>query len=367
MQVEFLVENIENLLPTLSKILPLHSQIPVLSNLLIEATENGFFISATNLEMGVRIKIPAKIEELGAITIPGKQFIEAISSLPKDKVTLSQDKENVVLKSRDNRVIFQTIPREEFPTLFEEKGEKIHIFKDGELIKLFSKIIFAVSLDESRPELTGVYVVQKEDYTDFVATDGFRLSLKRMNGTKILEVDDKLIFPAKIIAEVMSIKSGGEISMYVYKKNNQVIFEIGDTVLIGRLISGDFPNYEKVVPASSKTQVVCDREDFTQKLRLSSIFARDSANIVKLKVEDGKIKIFSKSTGLGEGEAVLDAEQEGEDNEIAFNVKFISDLLKNITSKTIRMELLSSIEPAVFKTDEDRDFVHIIMPVRVQE
>lgn len=367
MQVEFLIENIEGFLPTLSKVIPIHSQIPVLSNLLLEATKSGFFINATNLELGVRIKIPAKITQVGSVTIPGKQFIEALSSLPKDKVQILFDHDKLTLKCRQNQIVFQTIAKEEFPTLYDELGEKIHEFSEKELISIFSKITFAVSGDEARPELTGVLVSQKGDYIDFVATDGFRLSLKKMNNKKILGESESMIFPSRVINEVIAQKTADKVTMFVYKKANQVIFEVGDILFVGRIISGEFPNYEKVIPSSHKTQITCDREEFLQNLKVSSIFARESANIVKVKIADGKMKILSRASGVGEGEVVLDVEQEGEDNEIAFNVKFVLDILRSIASKNVILELSSGVEPAVFKTDDDPDFIHIIMPVRVQE
>lgn len=367
MKVEFLVENIDNLLPTLTKILPVHSQVPVLSNLLLEAKNDGFYISATNLELGIRIKIPAKIEEEGGTTVPGKQFIEAMGSFPKDKVSIVFEKGSVRLNCRDVKIIFQTIAREEFPTIFEHKGEKIYVFSENELSEIFSKLIFSVSQDESRPELTGILLSQKNREIDFVATDGFRLSLKRLKNKKILEAEERLILPAKLISEAISIRGQSGASMYIYKKANQVIFESENIILVGRLINGEFPNYERVIPKKGITTVSLDKEEFSQKIKLSSIFARESANIVKVKVEGGKVNISAKSSGLGEGEMFIEGEQEGEDNEIAFNIKFLTDFLRSIPEESLSMELSSPIEPALFKTEGDPDFLHIIMPVRVQE
>jgi DNA polymerase-3 subunit beta len=366
MKAEFLVENVESFLPTLSKILPLHSQIPVLSNILIEATKSGLFFYATNLELGIRIKIPAKIEEEGATTVPGKQFIETLSAFPKDKITISFEKERLTVSARGNRAVFQTIPKEEFPTIYEEKGEKIRDFDREELKKIFSKMVFAVSTDETRPELTGILVAQKNSHTDFVATDGFRLSLKRLENSKIFEEDSFIILPARAINEALTLRDE-KISLYLYKKSNQIILETEDVLLVGRIINGEFPNYERVIPQANKTDVHIDREEFLQKIRLSSVFARDAANIVKIRAESGKIKIFAQASGLGEGEATMDVEQKGENNEIAFNVKFLSDILKNIDGKTVTMQISSPVEPAVFKVEDDKGFTHIIMPVRVQE
>ncbi len=367
MRVEFLIENVENLLPTLTKILPTHSQIPVLSNLLLEATKDGFFIYATNLELGIKMKIPAKIEEEGATTIPGKQFIEALSSFPKDKVGISLDKDTLNVVCRDNKVSFRTIAREEFPSLYDQKGEKIHTFAAGEMKDIFSKLIFAVSGDESRPELTGVLLSQKEKFIDFAATDGFRLSLKRLDEKRILDTVDTMILPARLISEAALIHTNKSVSMFIYKKTNQVIFEAEDIVIVGRIISGDFPDYEKAIPKKIKTTVELDVEEFSQKLKLASIFARDSANVVRIIVEDEKMRLLTSSQGLGEGEAVLDVKKDGEDNEIAFNIKFLTDLIRNIQAKEMIIEFSSPVEPAIFKTSDDPAFTHIIMPVRLQE
>lgn len=367
MRVGFLTENIENFLPILTKILPVHSQIPVLSNLLLEAEREGFYVSATNLEIGVRIKIPAKIDEKGATTVPGKQFVETLASLPKDKASIVLEKENLLLNCRNNKIIFQTISRDEFPSILDQKGERVYTFGDEELRQVFSKLVFAVSRDESRPELTGILLSQKNGDMDLVATDGFRLSLKRLKNKKILKEKESLILPSRLILEAISAKATHGTTMYVYKKANQVLLETEDMVLVGRLINGEFPNYERVIPSATKTSIVTEREDFIQKLRLVSIFARDAANIVKIRVEDGKVKMHARSSGVGEGEIELEGEQEGDDNEIAFNIGFLLDLLRNLPEKTISMELSSAVEPALFKTEEDEEFLHIIMPVRVQE
>ncbi len=367
MKVEFLVENIENLLPILIRFIPTHSQIPALSNILIEAKKEGLFIYATNLETGIIIKVPAKIDENGATTVPGRQFIEIVNAFPKDKVEVSLEKDKLQLRCRENKATLQTISREEFPNILEEKGEKVHEFQYNELDKIFSKLTFSVSQDDSRPELTGILFSQKRKYLDFVSTDGFRLSLRRVKGSSMLEENGKMIFPAKIILEALSLKTKKSIFMYVQKKTNQVVFEVENVIFVGRLISGEFPNYERVIPQDPKTKILVDTEEFLQKLRLFLVFARESANIIRIEVKNGAIKMFAQSSGLGEGEATIEGKQEGADTEIAFNIKFLTDIMKNIAGKNTSIELSSSVDPAVFKTEEDPDFLHVIMPVRLQD
>src|SRR3989338_9360646 len=199
MKVEFLIENIEKFLPLVSK------KIPILSNILLEATKQGFYISVTNLEIGARIKIPAKIEEMGATTVPGRQFVETLSSLPKDKALLFLEKDALKIKCRGNNITFQTITRDEFPNVLDEKGEKKRTFSEEEMRSIFEKLIIAVSQDDSRPELTGILFSQRDGKTDFVATDGFRLSLKKMKKEKMLLGQESIILPARLILEAMGL------------------------------------------------------------------------------------------------------------------------------------------------------------------
>lgn len=373
MRVEFLAENLQSFIPILSKIIPLHSPVPILSNVLIVVTRTYVSFSSTNLELGVSIQIPAKIEEEGSTTVPGKQFLEVLSSIGKGKVTLTQEGETVHLfsgesiKNSANKISFQTITREEFPSLYEDKGEKVYTFQMAEFKDIFSKLAFVVSLDDSRPQLTGIFMVQKEGYIDFVATDGFRLALKRVKGKKIFELEGGIIISAKLINEALSIKENERIDMYMHHEANQVLFENGNITLVGRSIAGDFPNYERVIPVAHKTKITFDSDEFLQAIRLSLVFAKESANIVKLVTEDGVMRLLSKSSGVGEGDITVEVMREGEDNEIAFNAKFLIDLLRATEEKRLILELNSPVEPALFKGEKNEDSFHVIMPVRVQE
>ena len=366
MKAVLLHENLEPYVSIISKSLPSTSPVPVLLNILIEATEKGLFISATDLELGVKIKIPAKIEKTGALTVPGRQFVEVMSSILSRKITLSQTEQGLLIEAQGGRAILQTIPKEEFPNLFEEKGEKIYSFKEGELKRTFSKLLFAVSLDGSRPELGGIYAVSTDAGIDFVATDGFRLSLKRIKGKKILKEGKGIILSAKLANEAMGLKND-TVDVYLHEEANQILFETQDIIFVGRLIHGSFPNYEKVLPKRAETTIIVNKEDFLGAIKLSSVFARESANIAKVSVQDNVLKIAARSSGIGEGEARVDVVQVGKNTDISFNVKFLIDLMKSIDDKEVIMELNSAVEPAVFKTSKDPEFLHVIMPVRVQE
>ena len=362
MEVELLTENLEKYLPTLVRIIPANSQIPILNNILLEANKNGFYLKATDLQLGIIIKIPAKINKEGSASVPGKQFIEAISNLPKDKLLISEDKENLKLSIRGNKLSFQTLSALEFPELLKSKGEKIISLKKDTFNKLFDHLAFSASMDEIRPHLTGVYIVKKDKTVEMVTTDGYRLTVKEADSSSVAKIEEPMIISIEAINEAINIKSS-DIDVYANLDESQVVFEGGDVVLVGRLIEGKFPPYEKVIPQSSSTKATVDKDEFIQNIRLANVFAKDQSNIVTLSVEGASLKLISKTAGVGEGEFVLDCEKTGEDNRIAFNVRYVLDALKNLEGERITLEINGPLQPALL-TDNKKSFKHVIMPVK---
>ena len=363
MKVTILPENLIKYLPLINKVLPSHSQIPILSNVFLEATEDGFFIKATDLELGTQIKIPAKVERVGAITLPGKEFLETINSLPKDKITISVEKESAIVTCRDNKIVFNTISQEEFPQLFKEKGEVAARFSRSEFMDIFSYLTFSVSFEETRPQLTGVFIDSNDRETNFVSTDGYRMSIKKTQSIN-KQLREGLIVAVGIINEVMALKDEEEILLYLNKSESQVIFEVGEALIIGRMIEGKFPDYQSVLPKESKTTVTFKREELFQNVKLASVFARDNSNIANLEIVGNTIKLSTKTQGIGEGETVVECQKEGEDNRISFNIKYLMDLLKTLSEDEIVLTLNSPTEPAVFEV-KAKEYKHVIMPIQV--
>ncbi len=362
MEVELLTENIEKYLSTLVKILPTNSQVPVLSNILLEANDEGFYIKATDLEIGIIIKIPAKINKKGALTVPGKQFIEAVTNLPKDRILMSEDKEKLRISIRESKLSFQTLSSMEFPELMKKKGEKIISLKKEVFDKLFDHLSFSASTDDIRPHLTGVYIVKNGRLVDMVTTDGYRLTVKSADSDNMSKIEEPIIISIQVISEAMGIKSAN-IDMYVNVEESQVVFEGGDIILIGRLIDGKFPPYDKVMPQDTSTKATVDREEFIQNVRLASVFAKDQSNVVGIEIKGSELKLSAKTSGVGEGEFVTDCEKEGDDNTIAFNIRYLMDALKNFEGKKITLGVNGPTQPALL-TDDKNSFKHVIMPIK---
>lgn len=356
------------MLPLLNKVSPAQSQIPVLSSILLEVKEGLISFSATDLEFGINYNIQGKTEKEGGLLVPGRQFVELMTGLDKEKVLIIQEKDQLVVETSTGEYKFQVLPRDEFPRLYEEKGEKVGEFTPQEFAQTFEKLTFAVSQDESRAHLTGVYIVAREGSRDYVATDGFRMSLKRAKKGEVSErLREGLILPPRLIHEAIGVKSSENINLYIYDKGNQAILETGSTVLVGRLIEGKYPDYERVIPKSTATKIKLEREELARILKTVSVFARESANVIGFHIENGLVKLRVASSSIGEAEAKMEGIQEGEDNSISFNIRFVQDFLRIAGGKYITIKVNSSQEPAIFTTDDDPEFTHVIMPVRVQE
>lgn len=347
----------------------------MLLNILLKAKNGKLIISATDLEISIQTEIPAKVDEEGTITVPAKIFTELVSTISIGKITLQTKDKTLEVISQKTQSSFQTISEEEFPKLYEDKGEEVLTMDKKTIQKDFSMVVLAASLDDGRPALSGVLIKKSEEGADkllFVATDGFRLSLKKktihLKKTENKEMWDKpIIIPARVIREIALMKQGeGEIKVSVSKKNNQILFFQEDTLLIGRLIDSEFPQFEKIIPADFNTQVFFDREEMQKAVKICAIFATGSGNVVKLSFQKEKIKIWAKSASVGENEVWIDAKLTGEENEIAFNARYLLELLANVEEEELVFEMTGPLNPGVFKIKDDPTFLHLIMPIRIQ-
>jgi DNA polymerase-3 subunit beta len=368
MKVEITVNNLVNKLQFLNHAISTKSQLPILLNLLIETRDGKLRISATDLEIGIETNIAATIVEEGSITVPARTFTELIGSLSDTTVTLQTSENTLDVISKKSKSVFQTVPATDFPKLYDGKGEGVARLNDKELRSNLSSVVFSASADTTRPALSGVLVRPEEGGFLLVATNGFRLSLQHYKASKIAanaNSQKSFIVPARVFKELLSIKEEvREVEMYVAEASNQVCFKQGETLLIGRLIEAEFPNFEKIIPTDFSLSVIFDREEMLDAVKICSIFARDSANIVKFHLEKDHITVSSQSPSVGENTVDVDAHLTGEENEIAFNAKYLLDLLNNLTEDSLTFEMIGPLNPGVFRIKGDDSFLHLIMPIR---
>lgn len=367
MKVSFLCENVNKKISIVNHAVSGRSQLPVLLNFLFKAEKGKFSISATDLEIGIEAIIPASIEEEGSITVPAKTFYDLLSSIDKGKVVLRTEGSNLLFEGNKIKTVFQTIKSDEFPKIYEEKGEEIGVFTNEVLEKEIPEVVFSASQDSGRPALSGVLfgkTKNKKGGFYMVATDGYRLSFKKNSGGD--DDGEKYLIPARVLRELALLKDGGNVSVRVSPKSNQVIFEQEDVIMVGRLIEAEFPNYQKIIPQDYSTKVIVDRKDFQSAVKTCAVFARETANIIKLSIQKNKIVVSASAPSVGETTTEVDASVEGEENEIAFNVRYVLEFLSNTDGEKIIFEMTGPLNSGVFKIEGEPSFLHIIMPIRVQ-
>ena len=252
--------------------------------------------------------------------------------------------------------------------------EKGTLLPTEEFLKALSKVIFASSNDETRPILTGVLFIFEAGVLNLVSTDGFRLSLNKIK-IKDSKLKTRFVLPKNILSEVGRVEAEGDILLEVSEKEKQVIFGIGDTVLSSRLLEGEFPDFVKILPKSSVLKMLVDKEDLLRAVKLSAPFARDNANIVKLTINKDQLIIMAEGSSSGSQETKIDVKVESsfakasEDSEfeIAFSFKFLEDFLGSVDGEEVKMEFSGVDKPGVFTDPTNPDYLHLIMPVKIQE
>jgi DNA polymerase III subunit beta len=367
MKAFFLIENLQKKLPYLGHAVSSRSQLPILGNFLIETKKGKIKISATDLEVGIITSLPASVEEEGEITVPAKTFSDFLQSIGEGKATLSLKDAGLKIKGERTEANFQTVPADDYPKILEEKGEKIGEFKRDALTKELQRIVFSASQDQGRANLSGVLVEKDGKTFSLVATDGYRLSLKSGFSITGGQVLDKILIPSRVIRELLSIKEDtDDIEMFVSKKTSQIIFVLGDTTLVGRLIEAEYPAYGKIIPSNFSTKAEFAKQDMLSAVKTCSVFARETANIIRLTLKKDKIVVSANTPSVGDDMVEVDAKITGDENEIAFNARYLLDLLSNMDEDEMLFEMSGPLSPGVFKLKADPSFLHLIMPIRVQ-
>lgn len=366
MKITVLQENLKNAVSLASHFTSPKAQLPILGSILLKTNKSKLLLSATNLETSITTSIGAKTETEGEIAVNGKTLNDVITNLSSGQIELIVDKEQVKITSGKFKSNILGSNSADFPNLPKSVGKNSFSLKASEFNNSLSKVLFAVSFDETRPILTGVLFVSKGNNLYLVATDGFRLSELKFK-TEVKMPDVKLIIPKAVLNELIKINGTEEIEVSFDKENNQVIFGIGDTILSSRIIEGEFPDYEKIIPSLSVATINVDRVELEKAIKLASVFARDSGKIVKFKILEDLLIITAESSSSGNQETSLEIRSEEKiDKEIniMFNYSFIEDVLKVITDDEIKIVIAPDNKASKFLDPKFSNFLHIIMPIK---
>lgn len=356
------------------------ANLPILSNILIKASTSGVEFLTTNLETACRVVVKASVEASGEITVGGRVLAEFISQLDAGVVSVEKLGEELLIESGGFNVRLSTMPAEEFPAIPKvEGGRKLEIGV-GDFTKSINRVSFCAAIDESRPILTGVLCQINKKGLSLVATDGFRLgySLLPLVGGGTLNTLE-FIIPARALLEASKIMDEHNksedtlktISVIVADNLSQAVFEIGGVEFTSRLIEGAFPNWEKLIPSAFSTVSHINCDELVRVVKIASIFARESGNIVKLSLEGGSggasLVVSSTTAQVGSSNSKIALSMKGRGGEIAFNYRYLLEALATIDEVEVDFEMNESLNPGKFSCGGDSSsFFHIIMPVRLQ-
>jgi DNA polymerase-3 subunit beta len=362
-------ENLARGLSIVSRAVSSRSTLPVLANVLLKTEDAGLKLTATNLEIGITYWVPGKVDEDGATTVPARLLTDLVNSLPAaDKVELEvTGGDTLNVKAGRFQTHIKGISYEEFPAIQTAGDRPTTRIAQNVLRRALAETAFAAASDEARPILTGVLARFEGDQLTLAAADNYRIAVKTL---PILDPvpETSVVIPARALNELARVLADTDdpVDVVLAGARNQVLFHLDGIDLVSRLIDGQFPNYQQVMPQAHATRAVLDREELLRAVRPAALIAHESANIVKLQIGgDGDPGVtVSANAEVGDHVGQVEAAVEGDGTTIAFNARYLADVLTNVSADQFALELNGPLSPGVFKPVGDDRYVHVVMPVR---
>jgi DNA polymerase-3 subunit beta len=376
MKLSCLQENLNRGLGIVGRAVATRTTLPITNNVLLSAEGGRLKLVATNLEMAISCWIGAKIEEEGSITVPARLLTDFVSSLPSDTISinLSPQTKTLGLKCARFEARISGVDAKDFPPI-PSIGDGITTKIEVEALRQgINQVVFAAATEESRPVLTGVDAQFEGGTLTLAAADGFRLAVFKLPITNSVSQKTEVIIPARTLAELNRLIGDQEetIDITLNPNKSQVLFRLKSVELVSQLVQGTFPNYSQLIPKSYNTRVIVNKDDFLRATKTASIFARDGSGIVRLVVtpgselNPGKISVSARSEEIGDDVGEIDATVEGDDSKIAFNGKYLTDVLSVLKEAQVALETTSPSSPGLIRPVGTDNYTHVVMPMFVQ-
>lgn len=362
MKLQVTQENLNRALHSVSRIANGRSTLPILSNILCKTVDNRLSIAATNLDIAITHYIGSKVSEEGSITLPARLLQDFVSSLPSGVIDITLDETKLHIKTDQYQSTINGTLADEYPVMPAISNGSQWKLPAKDLKQALQQVVFAASSDETRPVLTGIYLHVTDGNLFVAATDSYRLAEKKLP-TKQKEL--ALLIPATALQEVLRIMSDHDEEVEVTHDDQQVQFKIGDVELVARLIDGNYPDYQKLIPNTFSSEATIERSEITNITKVSALFARESAGSITLKLDAEKqtVSIHSIASQLGENTASAPAKVTG-DGEITLNSRYLLDALNAMQGQNITFSFNGKLEPSVIRDSDDDTYTHIIMPLK---
>lgn len=364
MELNFQKDELLKALQRLQSIAATRNTIPILSNTLISAGDEGIVMAATDLEVGIELKVQGTVEEEGSITIPVRKFLEIVRELPSDEVritTLANDRVEITYDRGSYRIA--GLPSDEFPSFPEPSGDCLLMDSDL-LVKMIGRTSFAASAEEGG-FYDGVYFHLTPDSVRMVASDRRRLAMMSERMETPVEEEMGVIIPLKAVNEfAKNFEGTGEIKVFI--QENQIMFQGEDRTLVSRLIEGNFPDYEAIIPKTSEIRIVADTQEMLGAVRRVSLLADPKTLMIVMDISDGKLILSSSTPDFGEAYEEMELKESTGQIKIAFMARYISDVLRNINCEEIVFEFNEPLSPALARPSDSDNYIYLIMPMRME-
>ena len=345
-------------------------QLPILSGVLLKAEKDEVSLVATDLEVSFWLRVSAKVEEEGEVVVPAKLFSELVAGFPSGNINLTVEKH--VVKIELDGIVSEIVGQgsEDFPSVPRASKAQV-VLRSGDFRQKVDRVCVSAARDDTRPILTGVLWEINENKVSLVATDGYRLSVDKLTLSKTeLEKETRLILPARSLQEISKMlgeTGADDFSLEFDKENQQVIFKVDEIEVTSRLIAGEFPPYQQIMPNTYSSRAVFGKGEILEGVKRASLFARDNANIVKLAMEKKGVVVSAESSQVGTSVSKIAATVEGEELTVAFNARYLLDYLASCTGESVVWETEGDLKPSVFRDEDEETWVQVVMPVRVQD
>lgn len=365
MELTVTQENFARALSAVGRVASTKTQLPILSNILLRTDGNRLLVAATNLEIATTQYIGAKIAKPGAITVPARLISEFVSSLPKDTVELKVVNSNIHIKSGNYSSVINGVIADDFPELptINEKSSINYTINIEDFKQAVSQTVITASSDSTRPVLTGVYWHSHEGQLYLAATDGYRLSERRLVETKS---EVSAIIPTQTLQEVLRTIVDNSDTVDILFDETQVRFRINEAEIISRLVDGNFPDYRQLIPKESDINATVEKQEFVRVTKISGLFARESGGSVTVTVDSDKktISLHSIASEMGENTSELTAVISGS-GQVTLNSRYLAEALSVIDDDTIEFSFSGKLSPCILKsTKKDTNYYHVIMPLK---
>lgn len=357
-------------LQSILQVVPSKSTLPILTNILIEALENKLKISATDLDISITVTIECNVTKKGSISIPAKVLFEIIRELPESEITVETSGKQIELKVPNGSYKIGAIAPEEFPKLPAINTKKEITIDGTDFISSIRKTTFACSTDETRPALNGVLWQTKGDHMQMVATDGHRLAKMSTENKRLKGMYEDVIIPPKVLNLISKFAGEKTSELGIVFGENNIIFNLGDIILTSRLLEGQYPDFDQVIPKDNDKKLVIARDELASAVRRVSILSNVLTHQVKFSLKKNSITLSTTNADMaGEGTETLECDYDGEPLELGYNANYIVEILGKIDSDDVVFELSSSVAAGlIYNVDKSKDdYLCLVMPLRLSD